>query len=134
MLASLAKEDVLSPKNNHLFLEALTSTIYNSRIPQGLRFQVPVAHKTGSKTAVYNDAALVLLPENPYVLVILTRGVPASAEQLIRQISGDLFRYEQQRQQSGQSEHGRQLRLEIAAHENRATRQCKGHNTTSRYK
>lgn len=108
-MASLAREDVLSPENNRLMLDALASTIYNSRVPQGLGFRVPVAHKTGSKNAVYNDAALVLLPDNPYVLVILTRGVPGSAEQLMRQISGDIFLYEQDRQQSGESAWARAL-------------------------
>ncbi len=106
---------MLSPENNRLFVDALSNTIYNSRIPQGLGFLAPVAHKTGSKNAVYNDAALVFLPDNPYVLVILTRGVPGSAEQLMRQISHDLYLYEQNRLQSGLSEWARQLHRSLPA-------------------
>lgn len=109
MLASLARGDVLSAENNQLFMDALTKTIYNTRIPLGLGFAVPVAHKTGSKDRVYNDAALILLPDNPYVLVILTRGVPPTAEPLMRQISRDLFALEKLRLQNGQSGTTRQL-------------------------
>ena len=36
-----------------------------------------VAHKTGEITALLHDAAIVYPPgRNPYVLVILTRGLP----------------------------------------------------------
>lgn len=109
MLASVARGDVLSAENNRLLLDALTKTIYNTRIPLGLGFAVPVAHKTGSKDYAYNDAALILLPDNPYVLVILTRGVPPSAELLMRQISRDLFTLEKLRLQTNQSNGSRQL-------------------------
>jgi hypothetical protein len=102
LLSALASGKVLSEKNNRLLLDALTHTIYNTRIPAGLGYQAPVAHKTGSKDYVYNDAALVLLADNPYVLVILTRGVPASVQSTMRQISGDLFTFSRQRQESGE--------------------------------
>jgi hypothetical protein len=101
ILAHLYRGDVLSPENNHRLLTALTNTIYNSRIPRAIGYAVPVAHKTGTKDWVYNDAALVLLPENPFVLVVLTRGAPSRVQTLMRQIALDIFRYHQERARSG---------------------------------
>jgi beta-lactamase class A len=50
---------------------------FNDEIPAGLPPGTPVAHKTGSITAVRHDAAIVYPPGRaPYVLVILTRGIP----------------------------------------------------------
>lgn len=91
LLASLARGNILSPQNNELFLNALTNTIYNSRIPQALNFQVPIAHKTGTTTMVYNDAALVLLPGNEFVLVLLTSGAPSRIQVAMRAIASDVF-------------------------------------------
>ncbi len=50
---------------------------FNDEIPAGLPPGTPVAHKTGSITAVRHDAAIVYPPgRTPYVLVVLTRGIP----------------------------------------------------------
>ena len=50
---------------------------FNDEIPAGLPPGTPVAHKTGSITAVRHDAAIVYPPDRaPFVLVILTRGIP----------------------------------------------------------
>lgn len=97
LLGSLARQSVLSEENNQLFLTALSNTIYNSRIPQAINFAVPVAHKTGTKSFVYNDAALVRLPENEFVLVLLTKGAPSRIQSLMREIARDLFQLHCQR-------------------------------------
>lgn len=109
LLASLARSDVLSSENNELFLAALTSTIYNSRIPQAINFAVPVAHKTGTKDFVYNDAALVLLPDNEFVLVLLTRGAPSRIQSVMRDIARDMYKLHCARRDSGVVEQTRQL-------------------------
>ena len=50
---------------------------FNDEIPAGLPRGTPVAHKTGSITAHLHDAAIVYPPgRSPYVLVVLTRGIP----------------------------------------------------------
>ena len=50
---------------------------FNDEIPAGLPPGTPVAHKTGSITGIRHDAAIVYPPGRaPYVLVILTRGIP----------------------------------------------------------
>ena len=63
---------------------------FNSEIPAGLPPGTRVAHKTGWITGVLNDAAVVYPPgHRPYVLVVLTRGIPdeAVARQLIADVS-----------------------------------------------
>lgn len=63
---------------------------FNDEIPAGVPAGTPVAHKTGSITAVLHDAAIVY-PQNrpPYVLVVLTRNIPDGkiAERLIADLS-----------------------------------------------
>jgi hypothetical protein len=115
-LASLQREDVLSAKNNQLLLSALTNTIYNSRIPRAINYAVPVAHKTGTKDWVYNDAALILLPDNPFVLVVLTRHAPARVQTLMRNITQDLYRLHMQRRDSGEASQMQALHLWLRQH------------------
>ena len=47
---------------------------FNDAIPAGLPPGTPVAHKTGNITRIHHDAAIVYGP-NPYVLVVLVRGI-----------------------------------------------------------
>ena len=59
-------------------------------LPPGIR----VAHKTGDITAVSHDAAIVYPPgRQPYVLVVLTRGITdgAKSAKLIADISSMVF-------------------------------------------
>lgn len=63
---------------------------FNGEIPAGLPPGMKVAHKTGFITGVLHDAAIVYPPgRKPYVLVVLTRGIPDDkvARQLIADIS-----------------------------------------------
>lgn len=63
---------------------------FSAEIPAGLPPGTKVAHKTGWITGVLHDAAIVYPPNRkPYVLVVLTRGIPDQkvARQLIVDIS-----------------------------------------------
>lgn len=67
---------------------------FNEGIPAGLPKGVQVAHKTGSITKVYHDAALVSPPNRkPYVIVVLTRGLAEEkrAHQLVAAISRVIY-------------------------------------------
>jgi len=61
---------------------------FNKGIPAGLPAAVAVGHKTGTITAIHHDAAIVYAAE-PYVLVVMTRGMPdeAKSDLLIAEIS-----------------------------------------------
>src|SRR5689334_23222282 len=64
---------------------------FSAEIPAGLPPGTKVAHKTGWITGVLHDAAVVY-PQNrkPYVLVVLTRGIPD--EKVARQLIVDISR------------------------------------------
>ena len=71
-------------------LDILAAQELNNGIPAGLPKGTPVAHKTGSITAIAHDAGIVTLPDgSSYVLVVLTRGFAktADAEKVIAEIS-----------------------------------------------
>lgn len=70
--------------------EILLRQEFNTEIPAGLPPGTKVAHKTGWITGVLHDAAVVYpAGRKPYVLVVLTRGIPDDkvARQLIADIS-----------------------------------------------
>jgi beta-lactamase class A len=56
-------------------IEILLAQEFNEGIPAGLPPEVPVAHKTGSITSIYHDAAIVYPAGSaPYIIVVLTGG------------------------------------------------------------
>ena len=61
---------------------------FNDGIPAGVPQDVAVGHKTGTITAVHHDAAIVYA-KNPYILVVMTRGMPdeKKSDLLIAEIS-----------------------------------------------
>jgi beta-lactamase class A len=64
---------------------------FSAEIPAGLPPGTKVAHKTGWITGVLHDAAIIYLPNRqPYVLVVLTRGIPD--EKVARQLIVDISR------------------------------------------
>jgi beta-lactamase class A len=64
---------------------------FNDEIPAGLPAGTRVAHKTGWITGVLHDAAVVYPPNRkPYVLVVLTRGIPD--DKIARSLIADISR------------------------------------------
>ena len=81
LLRQIEKGIVLSPAASREMREILLAQEVNDKIPAGLPAGTPVAHKTGEITAVSHDAAIVYPPgRQPYVLVVLTRGIRDSAQ------------------------------------------------------
>jgi beta-lactamase class A len=75
-------------------LGILLAQEFNEKIPAGLPPGTRVAHKTGEITAVSHDAAIVYPPgRKPYVLVVLTRGIPDGnkSSKLIADISALVY-------------------------------------------
>lgn len=76
-------------------LKYLTGTIYESWLPAGIP-GVRVAHKFGRDARVVNDAGIVFA-EEPYVLVIMSKGVVESqADKLIPDLAALVHRFETQ--------------------------------------
>jgi beta-lactamase class A len=72
-------------------LDVLSQQEFNGEIPAGLPPGTRVAHKTGQITGVLHDAAIVYpAGRAPYVLVVLTRGIPD--EKVARALIADVSR------------------------------------------
>jgi len=85
----IAHSDAASKQSSAAMLEILKRQQFNNGIPAGVAPGTPVAHKTGTITAVHHDAGIVYAPR-PYVLVVLTRGFAdeKTSDALIAAISG----------------------------------------------
>jgi beta-lactamase class A len=91
MLVALEEGRAASASATAEMRDILLAQEFNSEIPAGLPRGTRVAHKTGSITGVLHDAAIVYPDRRrPYVLVVLTRGVPQPA--LARQLIVDVAR------------------------------------------
>ncbi|HEU4643676.1 MAG TPA: serine hydrolase [Gemmatimonadaceae bacterium] len=90
ILDAIQENRAASPASCARMRDILLHQQFNDEIPAGLPPGTPVAHKTGQITAHLHDAAIVY-PRggDPYVLVILTRGIPDEtvARALMRDIS-----------------------------------------------
>ena len=76
LLVAIENGQVLSHESSALMRDILLAQEFNEKIPAGLPPGTRVAHKTGDITAVSHDAAIVYPNgRQPYVLVVLTRGI-----------------------------------------------------------
>jgi beta-lactamase class A len=90
IFAALAEQRVVTPEASQAMMALLSGQEHNDGIPAGLPAGTPVAHKTGSITAISHDAGVVVRPDGSrYVLVVLTRGFrkDADADRTIAAIS-----------------------------------------------
>lgn len=80
LLRRIERGEGLRPSSATLMKDVLLRQEFNDEIPAGVPAGTAVAHKTGSITATLHDAAIVYPPGRaPYVLVVLTRGIPSEA-------------------------------------------------------
>lgn len=91
LLRKIETGEALSPASAAEMRGILLRQELNDEIPAGLPPGTRVAHKTGSITAHLHDAAIVYPPaQKPYVLVLLTRGIPD--EKVARALIVDISR------------------------------------------
>jgi beta-lactamase class A len=89
LFEAIAHGEAASRQSSAAMIEILKRQKFNNGIPAGLPPGTPVAHKTGTITAVHHDAGIVYAAR-PYVLVVLTRGLAdeKTSDALIAAISG----------------------------------------------
>ena len=92
LLEKIARGEAVSRAASRGMADILRMQQFNDAIPAGLPPDVPVGHKTGSITRINHDAAIVYAAQ-PYVLVVLTRGIQdgAKSSALIADISRVIF-------------------------------------------
>jgi len=85
--------------NDKLFVESLLNNIYSNRLPAGIGYKSPVAHKTGTSSGegVYNDAGIIFLEDNPYIMVVMSKGSGSNVQPLFRSITGEVYNYMKKR-------------------------------------
>lgn len=90
LMSAIAEQRPEVAAHSGEMLNILLAQEFNEKIPAGLPPGTRVAHKTGEITAHSHDAAIVF-PANrkPYVLVVLTKGIPDAkvSAKLISEIS-----------------------------------------------
>ena len=91
--------------NDKLFLEALLNNIYSNRLPAGIGYKSPVAHKTGTSSGegVYNDAGIVFLKNNPYIMIVMSKDSGSSVQSLFRTIAGEIYEFMKKRTETQSS-------------------------------
>ena len=90
ILKSVEEGRDVTPADRQRMIDILLAQEFNDKIPAGVPKGVRVAHKTGEITAHSHDAAIVYPPgRRPYVLVVLTGGIPNAsvADKLIADLS-----------------------------------------------
>lgn len=90
----MGRGEAVSRTASAQMIEILKRQTFNDGIPAGLPAGTPVAHKTGTITAVHHDAGIVYA-KRPYILVVLTRGIneEKTSDALIADISRAIFRH-----------------------------------------
>jgi beta-lactamase class A len=94
ILRAIEDGSAASQVSTREMLGILLAQEFNEKIPAGLPPGTRVAHKTGEITAVSHDAAIVYPPgRQPYVLVVLTRGITdgTKSSRLIADISSMVY-------------------------------------------
>ena len=77
LLEAIERRRAASPAACSAMLAILERQEFNAEIPAGLPRGTRVAHKTGWITGVLHDAAVIYPTDHaPYVLVVLTSGIP----------------------------------------------------------
>lgn len=92
LLKSLLTSPHLSPASRKTMLEILKQQLYNDRLSAEWPETAVFAHKTGNLPGVEHDAGILLLPERPIILVLLSKNSPdpLAGAQLCRKIGRNL--------------------------------------------
>jgi beta-lactamase class A len=95
LAAALYNGRLLSPSGSQAVLNLLQQTAFDDRLAAGLPADVPVAHKIGTDTGIFNDVGIVLLHGRPYAVAVLSEDAnEAEADRAYARINTDLLAFE----------------------------------------
>lgn len=80
ILTMIYRGELLGAAESGLMLDILLRQQQSGRLQLYLPEEVVVAHKCGDLDFLENDGGIVLVPEHPYVLVVLTSAMPSNKE------------------------------------------------------
>lgn len=95
LFEKLYKGEVVTLQSSEQVLDLLSKSQMNNRIPAKLPEGVKIAHKTGELAGVRNDAGIVFLEGNPYVIVMMSKNLRGEDEGVenLAEISKIVFDY-----------------------------------------
>lgn len=105
VLELLYDKKTFGEDNSKLFIQSLLDNIYSNRLPAGVGYRSPVAHKTGTSAGegVYNDAGIIFLDGNPYIMVVMSKGSGSGVQSLFRGIAGEVYDHMKKRTEAQSS-------------------------------
>lgn len=80
LLEGIYKGEIASFESSEQIIDLLTKAQINDRIPAKLPEGMKIAHKTGELSQVRNDAGIVFLEGNPYLIVMMTKNLEGEDE------------------------------------------------------
>jgi beta-lactamase class A len=95
LLEKLYRGEIVSVESSEQILDMLSKSQMNNRIPALLPKEVKIAHKTGELSGVRNDAGVVFLEGNPYVIVMMSKNLKGEDDGIesLAQISKIVYDY-----------------------------------------
>lgn len=95
ILVMLHEGKIMGEANSKALADALKSNIYSNRLPQGIGYKSSVGHKTGTSSGegVYNDAGIIYLEGNPYIMVVMSKDSNSGVQSVYRSMAAELYEY-----------------------------------------
>ncbi len=95
-LMELLYADRLLPTNaTDGLLSLLQNSVFSDRLAAGLPATVPIAHKVGTEVGVYNDAGIVMAPQRPYAIAVLSEDADeGEASVAFNRVSHDVYEFQ----------------------------------------
>ncbi|HLY66395.1 MAG TPA: serine hydrolase, partial [Chloroflexota bacterium] len=95
LLRLIAAGKAVDADSSREMLNMLLASEINDRLPAGLPFGTPIAHKTGDLDGILNDAGIVYGPRSVYIVAVLSQNVGdrEGGRAAIQGVSSAVFSY-----------------------------------------
>jgi beta-lactamase class A len=107
LLALMARRELVDEWSSNEMISILEEDQINTLLPEPLPDDVAIAHKTGSFFDTLNDAGIVYADNAPYVIAVMTTGLPSQdlgrsfIHSLSRRVYNDELTFAQWREETG---------------------------------